>query len=219
MAQTVNLWGATYSNVPALTVPGGNGTALFADPSITTAIASDVAQGKQFLLADGSIGTGSASGGGGSDRLVLLKTTALGALSTSSTSGEDTGKSLQMTRAEYGEYDLLIVDCSVDTPTNNRHTSTVSFIVLTGSSNVATKNGADIISNKWNSKLSSSGTATTKQGSSYGVYVNSVSQESTSPYYITMYFYMKYSSSYSKTINGTYTARVYGIKLIDLIGG
>lgn len=66
MAQNISLLGASYSDVPGVTLPKtGGGTALFSDPSITTAIASDVAQGKQFLLADGSIGTGTASGGGG----------------------------------------------------------------------------------------------------------------------------------------------------------
>ena len=38
---------------------------MFADPSNTTAVASDVASGKQFLKADGSYDTGTASGGGG----------------------------------------------------------------------------------------------------------------------------------------------------------
>lgn len=64
MAQNVTLWGASYSNVPALDVPAtGGGTARFADPSITTAVESDVASGKIFLKADGSPGTGTASGG------------------------------------------------------------------------------------------------------------------------------------------------------------
>lgn len=66
MAQNVTVAGASYSDVPSVELPKtGGGTALFADPSITTAVASDVASGKQFLLADGSIGTGTASGGGG----------------------------------------------------------------------------------------------------------------------------------------------------------
>lgn len=71
MAQTISLWGATYSNVPGVLLPKSpSGTALFADPSITTAVASDVTQGKTFLLADGSIGTGTNSGGGGASNFV-----------------------------------------------------------------------------------------------------------------------------------------------------
>lgn len=64
MAQNITLLGASYTAVPAVTLPKtGGGTATFSDPSITTAVESDVAEGKTFLLADGSIGTGTASGG------------------------------------------------------------------------------------------------------------------------------------------------------------
>ena len=65
MAQTVDLWGATYSNVPALLVPSGNGAVRFTDTTPTTAIEADVAQGKIFVKSDGSIATGTGSGGGG----------------------------------------------------------------------------------------------------------------------------------------------------------
>jgi len=65
MAQNITLLGASYTAVPAVTLPKtGGGTATFSDPSITTAVESDVAEGKTFLLADGSIGIGTASGGG-----------------------------------------------------------------------------------------------------------------------------------------------------------
>ena len=67
MAQNVSLWGADYSNVPALQVPKtGGGTALFTDVSDTTAAASDVASGKYFYTAAGTRTQGTASGGGGS---------------------------------------------------------------------------------------------------------------------------------------------------------
>lgn len=67
MAQNITLLGASYTAVPAVTLPKtGGGTAKFSDASVTTAVESDVAEGKTFLLADGSIGIGTASGGGGS---------------------------------------------------------------------------------------------------------------------------------------------------------
>ena len=84
MAQNITLLGASYSAVPAVLLPKtGGGTARFDDATVTTATASDVANGKIFLASDGTITTGTASGGGGSDRLVLLQTTAIGSLSTS----------------------------------------------------------------------------------------------------------------------------------------
>lgn len=66
MAKNITLMGASYSDVPAVVLPQtGGGTARFDDASVTTATASDVAEGKVFLSADGTITTGSSSGGGG----------------------------------------------------------------------------------------------------------------------------------------------------------
>lgn len=219
MAQNITLLGASYSNCPAVLLPKtGGGTARFDDATVTTATASDVASGKIFLASNGTITTGTASGGGGSDRLVLLQTTSLGSLSTSSTSATDTGKTVSLASTTgWQNYDLLLVDISVDTKTNGRHTSTVSGVLLTGTSNVTTKNTYTVMGNKWNSKLGSTGTASTRQSTSaYGVYINAASVSSNT---LTMTVYYRYNSNSTGTLNGTYTARVYGIKLIDLIGG
>lgn len=65
MSQNISLWGATYSNVPAVNLPkSGGGTAKFSDASVTTAQKADVASGKIFLDSDGNQQTGTASGGG-----------------------------------------------------------------------------------------------------------------------------------------------------------
>ncbi len=219
MAQNISLWGATYSNVPAVDLPKPtSGTARFTDVTPTTATDSDVASGKIYFKSDGTQSTGTGSGGGGSDRLVLLQTTSLGALSTSSTSAADTGKTISLAQSTgWQNYDLLIVDISVDTETNGRHTSTVSNVLVTGTSNVGTKNTYTVCSNKWNSKRSSSGTASTRQSTTaYGVYINAASASSNT---LTLTVYDKYNSNSTGTLNGTYTARVYGVKLIDLIGG
>lgn len=68
MAQNITLMGASYSNVPAVTLPKtGGGMARFDDATVTTATASDVANGKVFLASDGTITTGTSSGGGSID--------------------------------------------------------------------------------------------------------------------------------------------------------
>ena len=215
MAQNITLLGASYSAVPAVTLPKtGGGTASFTDVTDTTAAAADVASGKYFYTAAGVRTAGTSSGGGGSG-LTLLVTSSLGALSTSSTSSTDTGKTI--TVEGYNAYDLLIVDVSVDSTTNGRHTSTVSMIYLTGTSAVSTKNTYTVCSNKWNSKLSSSGTATTRQSTNaYGICANSATVSNSK---MTIPIYYRYNSTHTSTINGNYTARVYGVKLYDLIGG
>lgn len=71
MAKNITLMGASYSDVPAVNLPQtGGGTARFDDVSVTTATASDVAQGKVFVASDGTITTGTASGGGGASNFV-----------------------------------------------------------------------------------------------------------------------------------------------------
>lgn len=219
MAQDITLLGASYSAVPSVNLPKtGGGTASFVDVTDTTAAAADVASGKYFYSSAGVRTQGTSSGGGGTDRLVLIQTTSIGSLSTSSTSGTDTGKTVSCASTTgWANYDLLLVDISVDTATNGRHTSTVTPVLLTGTSNVTTKNTYTVGSNKWNSKLGSTGTASTRQSTTaYGVYINAASVSNNT---LNMTVYYKYNNNSTGTLNGTYTARVYGIKLIDLIGG
>ena len=66
MAQNITLLGASYSDVPAVQLPKtGGGTARFDDCTVVTAAAGDVASGKVFVASDGTVTTGTASGGSG----------------------------------------------------------------------------------------------------------------------------------------------------------
>lgn len=219
MSQSITLWGASYTQVPGIDLPKtGGGTARFTDVTDTTATAADVSNTKYFYTSSGVRTQGTNSGGGGTDRLVLLSTTSLGSLSTSSTSATNTNKTVSLASSTgFTNYDVLIVDISVDTTTNGRHTSTVSMILLTGTSNVNTKNTYSVVNNKWNSKVSSSGTGSTRQSTSaYGIYANSASVSNNT---MSIPIYYRYNNNNTGTINGNYTARVYGVKLFDLIGG
>lgn len=62
MAQDISLFGSTYQSVPSVSLPKvGGGTATFTDVTGTTAVASDVAPGKTFYLANGQATTGTAT--------------------------------------------------------------------------------------------------------------------------------------------------------------
>lgn len=162
---------------------------------------------------------GTYSGGGGGGVGTLLKTTSMGTQSTTSTTATDTGISLSVSGVN--DYDLLIVETSVDSVVNNRHLATVGLIFLTASSAVDTKNGASIATVKWNSKISSSGVVTTRAGTTaYGIYPNSCTvATSNNVTTATIPMYRRYNSTSTGTLNGAYTARVYGVSLYDLIGG
>lgn len=102
MAQNITLLGATYSAVPAVTLPKqGGGTATFTDVTDTTATASDVASGKYFYTSAGVRTQGTSSGGGGSS-MNFQCSNSQGRVST--TSYSDTGVTL--TVAVAGTYDI-----------------------------------------------------------------------------------------------------------------
>lgn len=66
MAKNVELMGAVFPDCPAVMLPTHEGPlARFTDVSDSQAVAADVAQGKQFYLADGTKATGTNQGGGG----------------------------------------------------------------------------------------------------------------------------------------------------------
>ena len=191
----------------------GNTTLL--DLTDTTATASDVASGKYFYTNAGVRTQGTASGGGGSSNFVLLGTKSLGTISTSSTTDTDTGQTIVVTG--WNDYDLLVCECSVNTKTNNRHAESTRLAWLTASSNVTTKNGCTFATATHNTKLSSSGTATTRSNTTpYGVYAKAGTISGSN---LTITIYQRYNSTQTGTINGSYTMRVYGCKIYDLIGG
>lgn len=195
---------------------GGTYTAY--ETSDATADPSDVANGKVFFNANG-IQKGTYSGGGGASNFVLLGSKDCGTISTSSTTAATINK--DFTVSGVGDYDLLVVETSVNTTTNNRHAATSRLIWLTASSTIGTKNGATIATATWNVKLSSSGVATSRASTTpRGIYPYSCTLSTSGGVTsAAIVMYSCYNSTQTGTINGAYTARVYGVKLYDLIGG
>ena len=101
MSQNITLMGASYSAVPAVTLPKtGGGTATFTDVTDTTAAAADVASGKYFYTASGVRTQGTNSGGGTTKNVQILQ-------STSRTNSSSLTKVLgDLTVSKTGTYDI-----------------------------------------------------------------------------------------------------------------
>ena len=100
MAQNITLMGASYSAVPAVTLPKtGGGTASFVDVTDTTAAAADVASGKYFYTAAGVRTAGTSSGGGSSKNVQTNQ-------STSRTSSTSLTSVNSLTCSTAGTYDV-----------------------------------------------------------------------------------------------------------------
>lgn len=209
---------------PMVTRTAGYVTAGTANGTAVTVSASELVSGSETKTSNGTYDVTNLAqlivnvSGGGSGIGDLLSTTAIGAYSTSSTQATNMNKNIAATNVN--GYDVLLVETSVDTEVANRHMATVGVAFIVNSTNAATKNAAVMANAKWNAKLSSSSvTQTTSSTTGYGIYPNSCTVTTTSNGTATFAMYARYNSSRSGTINGTYTARVYGIKLCDLIGG
>lgn len=102
MAQNITIMGASYSAVPAVTLPKtGGGTASFTDVTDTTAAAADVATGKYFYTAAGVRTQGTNSGGGGTS-----KNTQVVQGTTRTTSSTLTAIGAELTVSKTGTYDV-----------------------------------------------------------------------------------------------------------------
>lgn len=206
MAQNITWLGASYSGVEALNLPKtGGGTARFDDASITTATASDVASGKIFLASDGTITTGTSSGGGGSSSWtkVCEKSYQISTTSTSTTTQETwaTGHS------EIWQSDKWVYVRIRDTAgkragyfygTDQFYTSHIPINGQTGTS------GTTIV--RFILAYTSAGKYTNYVYSGttgYGVYADTVYSDGR------IRIRERYSSTYSLTVDGTYKVEVY----------
>lgn len=101
MAQNITLLGASYSNVPSVQLPKtGGGTATFDDTTISSnaAAASDIASGK-LAYVNGSLITGTASGGSSKNAQVVQGTTR-------TNSSTLTAIGAELTVSKTGKYDI-----------------------------------------------------------------------------------------------------------------
>lgn len=216
---SVSLTASVTTKAAATITPGtsnqtiASGTYLTGTQTISgdaNLVAGNIKQGVSIFNVAGSYA------GGGSGIGTLLNTTSIGSVNTTSTQQSNLNKDLSV--SGINDYDLLIVESSVDTLTASRHAATIRLIFLTGSNSIGTKNGSAIATATLNIRVGSNTSTFTSNTSTtaYGVYAYSCSISSGTA---TIPMYRRYNSTSTGTLNGTYTARVYGVKLKDLIGG
>lgn len=195
----ITLMGATYQDVPAVLLPqSGGGTARFDDCSVVTAAAADVASGKIFVASDGTITTGTASGGGLQyiDSLysatIALKNTGYATWTPSTTAtaivaaGAVCSQTFTATNVNLNDYySRFLVEINIaytnTTAAKGRFLRTVAdnwYVITKRPSNLANMNSgtrnavvAEAMSNMWGVYYYSSATATAfSWAQSYGFY-------------------------------------------------
>lgn len=206
MAKNITLLGASYSDVPAVNLPQtGGGTARFDDVSVTTATASDVAQGKVFVASDGTITTGTSSGGGSSSWTKIAETTV-----TASHTGTSSTTVLQFEtgHSEIWTSDKIVYVRIRDTvgKRNGYFYGTDTFFMNMYPKNGSTTASASmgILTQIWS--YTTSGVFSNRHGYSttgYGVYVDQIGRSGT------IRIRARYNSSYSLIIDSIYKIEVY----------
>lgn len=204
MAQNITLLGANYSSVPSVLLPKtGGGTAQFDDTTISenAASAADITSGK-LAYVNGSLVTGTSSGGGGSNWTLLgskeLK------ISTTSTSNTNQGD-LTVGSSAYTKDDIIWVRIRDKAGKRAGYMyGTDTFFLnankANGSTSTYSTKATEVIrystSSQWGCYTGN-----------YGVYAYSISSAGK------ILIYSRYNSTNTLTINGTYVVEVYKLTL------
>lgn len=199
MAQNITLMGASYSDVPAVTLPKtGGGTASFFDVSDTTAAASDVASGKYFYTSSGVKTQGTSSGGGGSSWTKIGNTTEL-AVNTTSTSAASAG-TIALGSGHFTKDKIIYVRIrDKEGKRNGYFYGSDTFFMNWRNANGSTT-ALSVVAQEYYRYNSS---ALTGAAGAYGVYGYSLATDGT------LTIRRRYNSTNTLTINSTYLIDVY----------
>lgn len=205
MSKNITWLGNSYQNVPYIDLPQtGGGTARFDDASVTTAIASDVASGKIFLLADGTIATGTNSGGGGASAWTKIYENTYSVSTTSTSAGTvvtiSTGVSDLWTSAKW----VYVRVRDTVGKRNDYFYGTDNFICnlnpVNGTTTTTVTAGIRNLIRYSNDQFAVSHYTAS---SGYGIYADAVYSDGR------VRIRRRYNSSISLTINSTYKVEIY----------
>lgn len=215
MARDISLLGAVYSAVPAVMLPTvGGGTATFYDDVGTKAVTITENGTKTEDVtgyANAQI-TVNVSGGGGGGIGTLLEEKHLGQVTCSSTSATSTGYTVAL--SNLADYDMFIFAIFCEA-VNGRHVATVSVMWRQYNNNGTTR--LDVGGTSLNFRMSSdviySGVGSSSVCGVYPATKTNIGGATTTTVTITA----KYQGTTTQTINGDYTARIYGVKLPNFL--
>lgn len=206
MAQSITLMGATYPDVPSILLPKStSGMAQFDDTTIASnaASAADIASGKQAFV-NGSLVTGTASGGGSS--YTLLGSFEV-SVNTTSTSSANVGTEQTISRTSHTAKKLYILVTDKAGKKNGYFYGTETYWEQpSGGSTSNNYRMTNVL------RTNSSGKVESTSTSQYGVFPGAPTFSSGS---VKIQMRARYSSSYSGTINGTYVVKVYDLAWPD----
>ena len=199
MAQNVTVQGASYSDVPAVTLPKtGGGSATFYDTTIASngAAATDIASGK-LAYVNGSLITGTATGG--SSWTKIGNTTEL-TVSTTSTSAASAG-TVSLGSGHFTKDKIIYVRIRDKSGKRNGYFyGSDSFFMNWRNANGSTSTLSACAQEYY--RCNSDGTLTGTSGA-YGVYGYSLTTDGT------LTIRRRYNSTNTLTINSTYLIDVY----------
>ena len=207
VADAIRAKGGTSS---ALEWPSGYAQAIANIPTgITpTGTISITSNGTHDVTNYASANVAVESSGGG---LEPILTYPIGELSTTSTTGTSTGVTITVPNID--QYDLLLVDARVSTSVSSRHVATVSYVLLTEQTGMITPKTGAAASGLWNLRRGNRSSYISSSKKDYGIYVNVATYDSGS---VRLSMFMRYDNIVTGTINGTYTAHIYGVNLFSL---
>lgn len=201
MAQNITLMGASYSDVPSVLLPKtGGGTAQFDDTTIASngAAASDIASGK-LAYVNGSLITGTASGGGGTGWTKISSTELT--VNTTSTSAASAG-TIALGSSAYTKDKIIYVRIRDKSGKRNGYFyGSDTYFMNYWKANGATTTLSVVAQCLY--RYNNDALAAT--AGAYGVYGYSINSSGT------LTIRRRYNSTNTLTINSTYTIDVYTI--------